>query len=128
MAKRKKVEVKMYSYGEYERWDRESKEIPKLVDITNTIKASIGTEFGYVLFIKKAKGVELKFRIDHPNFVDSNGEPAPSFTGDLFIGSNDYEFFLGDCIWEPLKDKLGDWTMTTWVDGKEVAKKTLHLI
>lgn len=127
MAKRK-IETEIYSYGEYAEWDRESKSIPRLVAITETVQASIGTEFGYVLKIKYAKGKKLDFRIDHPSFPDASGNVAPPFTGEHFVRSNDYEFFLGDCIWEPLHNKLGKWTMTTWLDGKVIAQKTLLLV
>lgn len=118
----------MYSYGEYAPWDRNSKAIPKLLSIKNTIEAESGTEFGYVLRIKKAKGKRIDFRIDHPPFQDESGKVSPPFTGQVFINSNTYEFFLGDCVWEPVDDKMGNWTMTTKIDGEIVAQKTLRLI
>jgi hypothetical protein len=70
------------------------------------IKSDIGTEFGYVLHINKAKGKRIDFRIDHPPFKGEDGKVRPPFTGQVFINSNQYEFFLGDCVWEPLEDKL----------------------
>ncbi|MDC1106352.1 DUF3859 domain-containing protein [Prolixibacteraceae bacterium] len=127
MAK-KKIEVEMYSYGEYTAWDRSSKALPKLLDITNTIKAEIGTEFGYVLIIKKAKGKRLSFRIEHPPFKGEDGKIAAPFTGEYFIRTNNYQFFLGDSIWEPLHDKLGNWKLYTYIDGELVASKYLKLI
>ncbi|QZE14045.1 DUF3859 domain-containing protein [Halosquirtibacter laminarini] len=127
MAK-KKLEVEMYSYGEYTQWDRNSKTLPKLLDITNIIKSDIGTEFGYVLIIKKAKGKRLSFRIDHPPFRGEDGKVAAPFTGEYFIRSNNYQFFLGDSIWEPLKDKLGTWKLFTYIDGELVAHKELKII
>lgn len=126
MAK-KKIEVDLYSYGEYSQWDRASRSIPKLLDITEIIEAEEGTEFGYVLRIKKAKGKRIDFRIDHPPFRDGEGKVEPSFTGQVFINSNDYKFFLGDCIWTPIEDKMGRWTMTTKIDGEIVAKKSILL-
>ncbi len=127
MAKQK-IDIELYSYGEYSHWNRESRELPTIVNITNTIKAEIGTEFGYVLKIKKAKGKKLEFRIIHPPFKDEQGNVRPDFTGEYYINSNDYSFFLGDCIWEPLHDKLGDWRMLTYMDGKVIADKTLKLV
>jgi len=126
MAKRR-PNFRMYSYGEYSKWDRESKEIPKIIGITTEIKASIGTEFGYVLHIKNGKGETLQFRIDHPPFLDDNGEVSQPFTGEQFIRTNDFEFYLGDCVWKPLEDKLGKWELTTWYDGKIVANKVFNL-
>ena len=127
MGKRK-VDIELYSFGEYSKWDRNSKELPNLVDVTETIKAEIGTEFGYVLKIKRGKGKKLEFRIIHPPFKDDHGNLMPDFTGEYYINSNDYSFFLGDCIWEPLDDKLGEWRLITYLDGKLIADKTLKLI
>ncbi len=118
----------MYSYGEYAPWNRESKDIPKLLNIAEVIEAETGTEFGYVLRIKKAKGKRIDFRIDHPAFKDESGKVMPPFTGHVTINSNNYEFFLGDCIWEPPHDKMGVWTMTTKIDDKIVAQKSLRLV
>lgn len=124
---RKKYEVHMYSYGQYAEWNRASRSIPKLLAISNEIEAIEGTEFGYVLRIKKAKGKRIDFRIDHPPFKDEEGKVMPPFTGQVIINSNSYEFFLGDCIWAPIEDKMGKWTMTTKIDGDIVAVKTLLL-
>lgn len=117
----------MYSYGEYSKWDKTSRDIPKIKEFSTKIKASIGTEFGYVLHIKNGKGEKLKFEIDHPPFKDKNGEVIPPFTGEQYIRTNDFEFYLGDCIWEPLDDKLGKWELTTWYQGKVVAHKIFNL-
>ncbi len=126
MAKRRPT-FKIYSYGEYSKWDRESREIPKILDFTTEIEASIGTEFGYVLHIKNGKGESVQFRIDHPPFLDEKGQVTPPFTGEQFIRTNDFEFYLGDCIWEPLEDKKGKWELTSWYQGKIVANKIFNL-
>ena len=41
---------------------------------------------------------------------------------------NDFRFFLGDTIWEPLEDKKGEWRLITWLDGVKVADKTLVMV
>lgn len=125
---RKKIDIELYSYGEYSEWDRNSRNLPKIVNITEIIEAQIGTEFGYVLKIKRGKGKKLTFKITHPPFKDEQGDIAPDFEGEYFISTKDHEFFLGDCVWEPLEDKLGDWRLITYLDDKVVADKTLHLI
>ena len=125
---KKKIDIELYSYGEYTEWDRYSRKLPKIVNITNTIEAQIGTEFGYVLKIKKGKGKKLRFKIIHPPFRDESGQVMPDFDGEYFVSSNDHEFFLGDCIWEPLEDKLGEWRLITWLDDKIIADKILRLV
>ncbi len=125
---RKKIDIELYSYGQYTEWNRGSRNLPKIVDITDTIEAEIGTEFGYILKIRKAKGKKLEFRIIHPPFKDEAGVVMPHFTGEYYINSNDYAFFLGDCIWEPLEDKLGEWRLITYLDGQVIADKILKLI
>ena len=127
MGKRK-PDIIIYSYGEYSRWDRSSKEIPKILNFATNIEAMIVTEFGYVLHIKQGRGVTLTFIIDHPLFTDSEGNVRPPFTGEQFIRTNDYKFYLGDCIWEPLEDKLGKWELTTFYKDKIVANKIFNLI
>jgi hypothetical protein len=127
MGKRKPI-IKIYSYGKYSRWERGSKAIPKILHFSTEIEAEIGTEFGYVLHIKQGKGETLTFKIDHPSFNDEDGNLRPPFIGEQFIRTNDYEFYLGDSIWEPLEDKLGIWEVTTYYNGKVVANKVFNLI
>lgn len=118
----------LYTYGIYSRWDRSSKDIPKILKITDQIPAEVDVEFGYVLKIKQGKGIKLDFEIDHPSFKDEDGRVRPPFTGEHYVNSNDWKFFLGDTIWEPVEDKTGNWTLTTWYNGKVVAQKTLHIV
>ncbi|MCU4155012.1 DUF3859 domain-containing protein [Carboxylicivirga sp. A043] len=126
MAK-KKISWELYSYGEYSRWERTSKKLPKLLKITDEIRIQPDIEFGYVVKIKGAKGKVVEFKIEHPPFTDEQGKVQPPFKGQYFINSNDYEFFLGDTVWEPFDDKVGKWVLTTWLDGKILAEKTITL-
>lgn len=126
MAK-KKITWELYSYGIYSRWERTSKALPRLLDITDRIPVQPDIEFGYILKITGAKGKKLDFCIDHPPFNDDKGQLAPPFEGEYYINSNNYEFFLGDTVWEPYEDKEGTWTLSTWMDGKLLAEKKLIL-
>lgn len=126
MAK-KKISTELYSYGVYSRWDRGTKELPKLMDITDQIPLELDIEFGYVIRIKGAKGKRVQYTINHPPFKNENGKIEPPFTGEYFINSNDYEFFLGDTIWAPIEDKKGEWSLTTWLEGKIIAQKSLFM-
>lgn len=129
MKKSKRNPVfKMIRYGEFSKWDRESKDIPRILNFTTRIEAEIGTEFGYVLHIKQAKSETITFKIEHPPFKNEQGEPAPPFEGEQFISTNDFQFYLGDCVWEPLEDKLGTWELTTYYKGKLVAHKIFELV
>ncbi|MGL5787379.1 MAG: DUF3859 domain-containing protein [Bacteroidales bacterium] len=123
MAK-KKIDIKIKSYGIYSQWDRTSRELPKLRKVTTEIPAELDIEFGYILHIKGAKGTLIEFEIIHPPFIDvKTGEVAPAFVGEHYVNSNDWMFFLGDTIWEPVDDKKGIWDIRTFADGKEVAFK-----
>lgn len=126
MAK-KKMLWELYSYGEYSSWERTSKELPRLLKITDKVQIRPDVEFGYVLKIKGAKGKQVEFRIEHPPFKNHNGETEPPFEGIYYINSNDYEFFLGDTVWEPYEDKAGEWRLITKMDGKVIADKIIHL-
>ena len=128
MAKKKKADVTMYSYGQYDGWDRESKELPNLLKITTEIEATLDVEFGYILRIRNARNSKITFCIEHPPFQESSGEVAPPFKGELYVKNNDFRFFLGDAIWAPVEDKRGAWNLTTWLDGVKVASKILQLV
>lgn len=127
MAK-KKPEVSMHSYGRYDGWDRESKDLPNLVKITTEVEAALDVEFGYILRIRNARNSKITFRIEHPPFKDDDGELFPPFDGELYVKTNDFRFFLGDAIWAPVADKRGAWRMITWLDGSKVADKTLEMV
>ena len=126
MAKRK-ISAEIYSYGIYTSWNRDSRELPKILEITDRIPITPDVEFGCVIKIKGAKGKTIQFRIDHPPFKDEKGEIAPPFTGEYFINSNDYEFFLGDTVWEPYENKAGIWELSTFLDVKRLSYKKLTL-
>ena len=127
MAKRK-ADVSMHSYGLYDGWDREGKNLPSLMKITTEIEAALEVEFGYILRIRNARNSKITFRIEHPPFKDDDGEIAPPFDGELYVKTNDFRFFLGDTVWEPVADKRGAWRLITWLDGAMVADKTLMLL
>jgi len=116
------------SCGLYSVWDRNSKELPKIIKHTLEIPAEIGVEFGFVLSVKKGKGETLDFRIDHPPFPDESGEIMPPFEGSYFVNSNDFLFFIRDTVWEPVEDKKGRWVVTVFYKGKTVATKIFQII
>ncbi len=126
-SKKPLPEVEIVSYGKYTKWDRDSRELPELVELTNEVNAEIGVEFGMIVEIFQAKGRFLDFRIDHPPFTDMEGNIELPFEGSYQIRNNPYSFFLGDTVWEPVEDKKGPWTMTVFIDGKKVASKTILL-
>ncbi|MCG8311532.1 MAG: DUF3859 domain-containing protein [Cytophagales bacterium] len=126
-SKKPLPKTEIVSYGRYTKWDRESKELPKLVELTTEVKAEIGVEFGMIVEIFQAKGRFLDFVIEHPPFPDEHGNISPPFEGSYQIRNNPYVFFLGDTIWEPVDDKKGPWTMRVFMDGKELASKTIFL-
>ena len=125
---KKKLAVKMVSYGIYSQWESESKDLPVIQEFTNKIPARLGIEFGYILNIKKGRGQLLQYRIDHPPFNNSVGESAGPFLGEIFIRSSDFNFFLGDTVWEPIAEKCGKWTLTTYWQDNIIAEKTLELV
>lgn len=117
----------MLNYGIYAKWDQESKDVPQIVKITTEIPARPGLEFGYILQIKKGKNKKIQFCIDHPPFLNSKGEPAPPFVGEEFIRTNDFQFFLGDSVWQPVADKIGIWRLTCEIDNQNVADKSFEI-
>ena len=125
---RKKVDIRSVSYGIYTPFEHSGRQLPEIVEFTKQVPARLGIEFGYILDIKKARGQKLQFKIDHPPFPDSSGQVAPPFTGEVYIRSSDYRFFLGDTFWEPLSDKVGRWVLTAELDGKVVARESFLVV
>lgn len=126
MAKRK-PDVRMRTYGIYTKWDSESKDLPRISEVTTRVPAEIDIEFGFVVHVKGGKNQELYYCIDHPGILDSNGQRRAPFDGSVYIKTNDWDFYLGDTIWEPIDDKLGHWNMWLELDGTVVAEKMFEL-
>lgn len=126
MAKRKPI-ITMRNYGIYSHWDSSAKELPKIVEYTTRVQAEIDVEFGFVVNIKNAKNQQIQFCIDHPGILDDSGNRRAPFDGAVYVKTNDWNFYLGDTIWDPIEDKLGDWRMTIELDSKIVAEKTFEL-
>ena len=118
-----KITWKMQSWGLYTAWDRQAKDLPEIQDFTEEIPAIPGVEFGYILQIKKARGKQIHFTIEHPPFPDDSGNPTPDFIGDVYVRSNDWQFFLGDTVWEPVEDKCGPWRLIVELEGEVLADK-----
>ncbi|WP_438865475.1 DUF3859 domain-containing protein [Neptunicella sp.] len=127
MAKNK-AQFEILSYGIHSKWDAESKALPKIRQFTTEIPAQIDIEFGFVINIKKAKGSKVRYCIYHPDIPDEDGIPMAPFDGEEYIRSNDWDFYLGDTIWPPIQNKLGDWRMTLELDGNIIADKTFEVV
>lgn len=125
---KKRIEVKMVSYGIYTRWDRSSKALPKIIKHTQEIPSQLDIEFGYTLRLLGAKGKRITFVMKHPPFCDEMGCVRGDFTGEQIVNANEWHFFLGDTIWLPIEDKCGEWELITMLDGKEVARMKFNII
>ncbi len=123
-----KSEVSIVSYGIYTKWDAKAKSLPKIQEFTTEVVAELDIEFGMVVNFKKAKGHKIKFCIYHPDIPDDEGNIMPPFEGEEYVGNNNWDFYLGDTIWAPVSNKLGEWRMTIELKGKLVADKTFDLI
>lgn len=129
MKKSKKhPKIKIESYGLYSKWMRGSRELPKIKEFAQMIKAEEGNEFGMILHITSGKGAKINYRIQHPPFRDVEGEIEPDFTGEYLVNSNNYRFYIGDCIWLPVEDKVGKWIVSVEFEGKVVAEKTFLVV
>lgn len=128
MSKAKHLRSRIKSFGIYESWDGDQKRVPRIKAFETDIPARIGIEFGYIIHIQHGRGARLDFEIDHPDWLREDGNIEPAFTGEFFVRHNDYDFFLGDTIWEPVAEKCGPWRLRTWYNGDLLADKTFMLI
>ncbi len=124
----RKPEIKIESYGRFSKWERGSKELPSILEFTTSIEALEGNEFGMIIRIIGGKGLKLDYCIKHPFFHDADGKVEPDFTGEYYINSNDFRFYIGDCIWLPVKDKVGDWDLFVYHNGKTIANKSFQIV
>ena len=125
---RKKPKIKLESFGRYTKWERGSRQLPRILEFTNRVEAIEGNEFGLILKIEGGKGMKLDFIIKHPPFKDINGNIEPDFIGEYFVNSNSYEFYIGDCIWEPIDDKIGLWQIIVYYEGNQIASQSFDII
>ncbi|KHD24603.1 hypothetical protein NM09_10515 [Vibrio caribbeanicus] len=131
MAKRSPI-VEITSYGIYQDRDSKSKHLPKIQEFTTKVPAQEEIEFGFIVNIKKAKGSVIEYCIDHPGVKGKKGQVLEPFTGDLHIGSNDWDFYLGDTIQllDPIDgydSNIGKWAMSLRLKGEVIASKTFEV-
>ena len=122
-----KPSVTLQSYGIYSTWDSSSKALPQIEQFTTDVIAEIDVEFGLIVNIKKAKGEKLHFCIYHPDIPNEEGDVLPPFEGVEYVKDNDWHFYLGDTLWEPIGNKLGPWRMTLTLNSKIIADKTFNV-
>lgn len=127
MAKRK-PKIRMRTFGIYTQWESKSRTLPKISEVTTRVSAIVDVEFGFIVNVTGGKNQELYYCIDHPGILDDQGKRRPPFDGTVYIKKNDWDFYLGDTIWEPIDDKLGNWHMWLELDGKVVAEKKFELV
>ena len=122
-----KPEIEIINYGQYSRWDRDSKALPDFIELTEKVEAAPDVEFGMIVEIRKARGRYLEFRIDHPPFFGPDGLIEGPFEGQFRVKQNPYRFFLGDTVWEPIDDKKGEWILTIFYNDEPLVSKSLYL-
>lgn len=125
---RTRLQHNLRSYGLYEAWNGDHKSVPRIQSFTTDIPCRVGIEFGYVIHFLHGRGEKLDFEIDHAPWLNDQGAVEPSFRGTFYIRDNEFDFFLGDTIWEPWQEKCGPWTLRTWHKGQLLAEKTFELV
>ncbi len=118
--------ITIESFGIYSKWDSDKTDLPRIKEYTTNIPIGPDIEFGIILNIKKYKNALLRFRMEHPPFIE-HGTVVPDFTGEEFVKTNDYRYYIGDRFWEPFEDKAGTWNITVWLNNNEVAQKSFTI-
>lgn len=124
---RQKPSVRLRTWGIYTPWDSGSRQLPKIREVTTRIPAEVDIEFGFIVNIRRAKNRQIGYCIDHPGIRDDEGQQRPPFTGSVYVETNDWDFFLGDTIWEPIADKLGIWKLSVELEGAVIAEKSFEV-
>jgi hypothetical protein len=126
-----RAQFSVESYGIYKGWQDNGKTLPKIQSCTLLVPATVDTEFGLIICAQKAKGETIDWTIAHPDIPDKKGRTTPRimppFTGTQYIRNNNWQFYLGDSIWLPEADKIGEWHMFIEHNNKVVAEKTFEV-
>ncbi|MEM7623995.1 MAG: DUF3859 domain-containing protein [Planctomycetota bacterium] len=128
---RKRPVISEVSYGLYERFEAEGKTLPKLAErgaFTTAVPPVVGQEFGYIVKIKQGRGMRIEFEIDHPRIPDPDGKVMAPFRGEVFVRNSDFDFFLGDALWEPIEHMVGEWKLSIRLGGKVVHRRTFEVL
>lgn len=72
--------------------------------------------------------MKLDYIIKHPPFKNDAGNIEPDFTGEYYVNSNQYEFYIGDCIWNPVEDKVGIWEIEVFHNGYKLVNKVFKVV
>lgn len=126
MAKQK-PHTTLRTFGIYSKWNGDAKDLPDFQESTTRIPAVIDIEFGLTVNIVGGKNLELEYCIDHPGIRDPQGQRRPPFTGSVFVKTNDWDFYLGDTIWDPIEDKIGPWRMSLELQKQTIAEVTFDV-
>lgn len=80
-----------------------------------------------LLILKKPKEKSYINCIYHPDIPDNDGKVMLPFDGIEYVKDNNWDFYLGDTLWAPIENKVGDWRMTLELKGKIIADKTFKV-
>lgn len=115
------------NFGIYKGWQDNGKTLPLLKNCTCFVPAQVDTEFGLIIRVQKGKGEKIKWTIQHPNICNNKGQVMPPFSGEQYIRNNNWQFYLGDSIWLPEEDKVGEWHMFIEHNNQVIASKTFDV-
>ncbi len=127
MARRRPV-ISEVSYGLYSRFEAGGKGLPGVVRFTTAVPAVVGQEFGLIVKIKQGRGLLIDWEIEHPRVPSAEGGVMAPFMGSEYVRTQDYDFFLGDALWEPLIHMVGEWKLTVNLDRKTAAQRTFEVL
>ena len=114
-------------YGIYQTWENKGRNLPKIQTVCTHVPATIDIEFGITIGVFNGKGKRIDWCIDHPQITDKKGRKMAPFTGCEFIKTNDWDFYLGDTIWAPEQDKVGDWHIYIEYNDEIVIEQTFDV-
>ena len=98
-----------------------------MLEFTTRVPARLGIEFGMIVTFKRAKNQLARYCIFHPDIPDSHGVIRPPFDGEVYVRTNEWDFFLGDTLWDPIEHMCGTWRMVIELEGKCVAEKSFEV-
>lgn len=115
--------VEIVIYGIYLKWDVDDKVLFKIKIFINYILLELDIEFGFIVNIKCVKNSKVCYCIYYFDILDEDGIFMLFFDGEEYVCFNNWDFYLGDMLWELLENKVGDWCMMLEFEGKIIVDK-----
>lgn len=118
-------EVELESYGRYEGFHGEGRDLPRIREFTTDIPCEEGALFGFAVHARRLKGARLLFRVERSR---EGGPREVVDEREIRVRANDEPIYVGEFVSPPVEGCLGEWRLTLWNGETLLIDKTFHVV